>query len=364
MPALEKLSHEVKLFDSWNKSLYDDFAELNSKFVDECQRYAPEVVLWVALTYEIWLETLDHVRSVMGVRVIYWAPDDSWKFRQQSRYIARHVDLCVTLYPEFLPAYERVGGTAIVSGWGIPEHWRGAVMPAALCKYDVTFVGTAQPRRAAMVRRLRDEGVEVACFGYGWPTGSVAPEQIPEIFRQSRISLNFSNSSGMNQVKARNFEVTGAGGFLLTQAAPGIENFFAIGREVVTFNDIQDCTRLITRYLDNPKARDLIARAGNDRTLAQYTYVERLRGVLAALPAHPAPPKGVWRQFEEVKKRHTKPGYLRATANLLTVIGVLIFGKHRGPRFARRVCFEFSWRLAGGRTYRASGLVGRMFYGQ
>ncbi len=364
IPALKALGHEVRLFDSWNKSLYSDFAELNAKFVDECRRYAPEVVLWVALTCEIWLETLDYVRSVIGVRVIHWAPDDSWKFRQHSRYIARHVDLCVTTYPEFLPEYERIGAKGIASGWAIPEHWKGTVLPAVICKYDVTFVGTAQPARKSMVLALRHMGVEVACFGYGWPTGPVEPAQIPEIFRQSRISLNFSNSSGTNQVKARIFEVTGAGGFLLTQSAPGIERVFEIGREVVKFDDIEECTQLITRYLDDPEARDLIARAGNDRTLAQYTYVERLRGVLTALPPHPALTKGVRRQFDEAEQRHTKPVYLRAAANLLMVIGVLIFGTQRGPRFARRLSFELSWRIAGEATYRASGIVGRMFYEQ
>lgn len=364
VPALKALGHEISLFDSWNKSLYTDFAELNSKFVDECRRYAPEVVLWVSLTCEIWLETLDYVRSVLGVRVVHWAPDDSWKFRQHSRYIARHVDLCVTTYPECLSEYARIGVKAIASGWAIPEPWKGAVLPAAICKYDVTFVGTAQPVRESMVLALRSRGVEVTCFGYGWPTGPVAPEQIPEIFRQSRISLNFSNSSGTNQVKARIFEVTGAGGFLLTQAAPGIEKVFELGREVVQFKGIEECTRLIAGYLDNPEGRDSIARAGNDRTLAQYTYVERLKSILTALPVHSARTKGAQRQFDEAKQRHTKPVYLRAAAILLIAIGVLLFGKQKGPRFARRLCFELSWRIAGEATYKASSIVGRMFYAQ
>jgi spore maturation protein CgeB len=41
---------------------------------------------------------------------------------------------------------------------------------------------------------------------------------------------------------------------------------------------------------------------------------------------------------------------------------VLVFGTQRGPRAARRLLFELPWRTVGARTYRASGLVGRLFY--
>ena len=47
------------------------------------------------------------------------------------------------------------------------------------------------------------------------------PVKIPEIMRQSVISLNFSNSRQGRQIKARTFEVPGAGGFLMTETAPG-----------------------------------------------------------------------------------------------------------------------------------------------
>ncbi len=367
MPALRSLGHEVMLFDSWDKSRYVDFAALNTALVSQCRQNRPDVILWVALTVEIWLETLDYLRSSLGIRIIHWAPDDSWKFRQHSRYIACHVDLCVTTYPEFLPAYSGMGTIAMASGWAVPEPWRGEVIPAADCRYDVSFVGTAQPARQAMVDALGRKGIEVACFGYGWPNGSVEPSRIPEIFRYSRISLNFSNSTGANQVKARVFEVTGAGGFLLTQSAPGMDELFEPGREIAIFADPDECARLIYHYLADSDSRDRIAHAGNRRTLSQYTYVERFRRVLEALPRHRSlSSKGSLTDgfFDAAVKRHTKPYFLRLLAKGLISIGTIIYGPRRGPRFARRLCFEVSWRLLGDATYRSSGLVGRMFYEQ
>lgn len=367
IPALHALGHDVRLFDSWNKSLYRDFADLNSSLVDLCRQNTPDVILWVALTVEIWLETLDYLRSELGIRIIHWAPDDSWKFSQHSRFVAPHVDLCVTTYAELLPEYRKIEAAAVASGWAIPEFWKGEVIPANECRYDVSFVGTAQPVREAMVAALLAQGIEVACFGHGWPAGAVAPESIPEIFRQSRISLNFSNSTGTNQVKARVFEVTGAGGFLLTQSAAGLEAVFELGREVAVFTDMEDCAGQIRHYLSSPSVRDQMARAGNNRTLTEYTYVERLRQVLAALPSRPLLPAtgaAAGADFEAVVRRHTKPYLLRLLARGLMAVGRFVFGPRRGPRFARRLCFELSWRLAGASTYRSAGFVGRMFYEQ
>ena len=364
IPALRALGHEVILFDSWNKSLHDNFAALNCALVDQCRRSCPDVIFWVALNVEIWLETLDYLRSVFGIQVIHWAPDDSWKFRQHSKFIAPHVDLCVTTYPEFLAAYECLGAKAIASGWGVPEAWRREVIPSSACLYDVSFIGAAQPIRKKMVAVLKSRGIEVDCFGHGWPAGSIEAQNVPDVFRNSRISLNFANSFGENQIKARVFEVTGAGGFLLTQIAPGLESIFTSGKEIAVFNSLDECAHHIRRYLNDQGARDRIARFGNQRTLTEYTYVERLHKILSSLPEvlDVSLISIDDKEFRGAVVRHNKSIFLSFFAKILTAFGIVIFGRKRGSRFARRVCFEISWRIFGQKTYRSSGVVGRMFY--
>lgn len=364
IPALSALGHEVRLFDSWDKSAFENYAQLNTALVDQCRRIEPDVILWVALTVEVWLETLDFIRNALMIRIIHWAPDDSWKFRQQSRFIAASVDVCVTTYPNFLERYRGLGATPIVSGWGVPESWRREVLPAARCTYDVTFVGAAQAHRIAMVESLRRRGIRVQCFGFGWPSGPLPQEAIPEIFRRSRISLNFANSTGLNQVKARVFEVTGAGGFLLSEAADGLDLVFSADREIAVFSTLEECESKIRYFLENPIRRDTIARAGNERTNTQYTYVERLRSVLEALPPVRKVDSGMPCEFSSITALHTRPKIVTWTASVITTTGRLLFGNVRGPRFARRLCFEISWRVVGARTFRARGLVGRMFYAQ
>jgi spore maturation protein CgeB len=54
--------------------------------------------------------------------------------------------------------------------------------------------------------------------------------------------------------------------------------------------------------------------------------------------------------------------WLKAVRAFLTLPAVILFGPARGPRAARRLLFELSWRLCGPRTYSAQGWPGRLFY--
>ena len=100
--------------------------------------------------------------------------------------------------------------------------------------------------------------------------------------QNSIISLNFANSKGENQIKARNFEVPGAGGFLLAEYAPGLENFYHFGQEIAIFNSTEELVHKINYYLKNFEERDRIAKAGFKRTRKSHTYEERLQKILAS----------------------------------------------------------------------------------
>jgi spore maturation protein CgeB len=174
--------------------------------------------------------------------------------------------------------------------WAANAHWLRDPLPAAECTYGVSFVGAAYGRRREFVDALHARGISVECFGDGWPNGPVSAEDIPRIFRNSRISLNFSDAYKVNtprQVKARTFEVPGAGGLLLTEYAPGLEQYYELGSQIVSCGNLDEMVTQIRRLEGNPQERDAIASAGNIRTRAEHTYDHRLTEVLEfALAAH------------------------------------------------------------------------------
>jgi len=186
-------------------------------------------------------------------------------------------------------------------------------------------VGIAHSQRPKTIAALRDAGIDVRCWGRGWDSGRLSQQQMIEVFNQSRINLNFADSSAHGapagrlarmaeryianplrrapvawraevaakavagrlrggpratappaQIKARTFEVPGCGGFLLTQAAENVSEYFEPGREIATFNDTDELIAKIRHYLSHESERAAVAERGHQRTINEHTYRHRL----------------------------------------------------------------------------------------
>ncbi len=367
VPALEFLGHEVRHFESWNKNTYQDFAELNRRLLETVEEYRPDVMLTQQMGYELWLETLHIIKARGDVATISWAADDSWKYREVSRFIAPAYHAMTTTYGHVIPWYREDGiDNVLLTQWGVPDAWLQEPLPASECRYQVSFVGAAHGDRRKQVERLQAAGIEVTCFGHGWPNGPVDMADLPRIIHQSVISLNFANSKGENQIKARTFEIPGAGGFLMTENAKGLENYYKPDEEIIIYRDFKDLVQKIRYYLAHGKQRDAIAHAGFKRTRAEHVYSRRMEEVLQYALEAKAKAKSKQEifpvSFDEASANYRMTMPLKQLRNIMIGGGTLLFGKERGPRAARRLLFELSWRLAGRHTFTAAGWPGRLFY--
>jgi len=367
VPALKKLGHEVIHFESWNRKCHSNYAELNRGLLATVNREHPDVMFVVQLNYEIWLETLRIIQAAGDVATICWTTDDSFKYREVSRFIGSSYHAITTTYPETLPMYHRDRiHSVLLTQWAANSKNLKEPLAARECQYQVSFVGAAHGDRKERIARLNEHGIGVSCFGYGWPSGPVAAEEIPQIMSKSIISLNFANSKGQNQIKARTFEVPGAGGFLLTEFAPGLEKFYSIGSEIDAFFNTEDLLERISYYLSHLDKRDAIARAGFQRTRRDHTYEIRLKEMLHFAVSSRDKYTAVHRRpakysFDELAKAHRVGSVSRLIREMIVLPCILIWGNERGPRAARRLMFELSWRLLGERTFTAAGWPGRLF---
>lgn len=364
VPALRRLGHEVRHFESWDRRNYPDLGALNEALLTEVEEFRPDVMLTVQMHYELWLETLEAIRARGDVATISWTTDDSWKYREVSRFIGHAYHGMTTTYSYVVTKYHVDGIlNVLLTQWAASAEWLAEPLAARDCRYQVTFIGTANRDRREFVARLGGRGIEVACFGYGWPAGPLSSDDIPRIMRESVISINFAASKGENQIKARTFEVPGAGGFLLTGPAQGLERFFAPGVEIAVYQSFEDLVDKIHFYLSHPDERDRLARAGHARVSQEHTYERRLAEVidfaLAAKMRNKA--NSSTRSFAQALEAHRLTPSLRVLRALLTGSGEVFFGPKRGPRAARRLVFELSWRLAGRHTFTAAGWPGRLF---
>jgi spore maturation protein CgeB len=169
-------------------------------------------------------------------------------------------------------------------------------------QHDVTFIGGMHPYRKWFIEQLRKRGISVEAFGHGWPNGSVTADEMNKIFRNSKISLNLSNSKShdvrfvfssfsnmrkhfrkrkdFSQVKARNFEIPFFGGFQLAEYVPGLDDYFTFGKEVICYKDVDEAELLIRYYLRNDQEREQIRQQGHLKALQSHGYIHRLKKVL------------------------------------------------------------------------------------
>lgn len=377
IPALEQLGHTVSFFETYNQALYSDFEDQNRKLLETVERVQPDLIFVQQRWNETWIETWDLLRLTQSVVLVNWAADDSWKYSQFSKYLAKYFDYFVTTYPDRVASYIKDGhDDVLLSQWAADGANLIAPKLAKDCEYQVTFVGSAHGKRKEMAEVVRAAGIDLQCFGSGWPAGPLSTEDMINVYNNSVITLNFDNGAWTpksflgkpdRQIKARTFEVLGYGGFLLTSSHPFLSRYYELDTEIVAFDDLQDLINKINYYLANLELRDQIAAAGYQRTANEHTYQHRLQKIITHItPLHDTyrhqPTVIDWKQFDAMVTANYQTALGGGLRWLYTKPFELMFGAVRGRRAARRLMHELSWRFRGERAYSVKSVVNRYFY--
>lgn len=111
--------------------------------------------------------------------------------------------------------------------------------------------------------------------------GFVEPyDQMPKIFKQSRINLNITLRSIKSGIPLRGFDILGAGGFLLSNFQADFLDHFVPGEDFVYYESAEDLLQKIDYYLAHEEEREEIARNGHDKVAAGHTFRHRVREML------------------------------------------------------------------------------------
>ena len=102
-----------------------------------------------------------------------------------------------------------------------------------------------------------------------------------KMYSRSKISLGFSScdtgdtEERIVQIRLRDFEIPMSGGFYLVEYMEELEEFFAIGKEIVCYTDPEDLVKKVKYYLEHDSERERIRRAGHERCLRDHTWHKR-----------------------------------------------------------------------------------------
>lgn len=301
---LARLGHEVSLFDTFGAESSDGPEAVGAALERAVRTHEPELTLMMLLNDEVDLRSVDRIRE--NTIVANWFSDDTWRFNGFSRKIAHHFDWVVTTSQEAHERYQHLPGVrAYYRPWGYNADYFCPVQVDQ--KYDVGFIGQRYGRRGQLIEQLESTGLSVLARGGGWPAGRIEQADLAFCFSKTKINLSFLESSAgplrrrgllfrgswkvdqlfnryvsspPKQLKARPFEITGCGAFVLTNVCPELSDFFRLEEEVGTFQDDYVLLDRIHHYLEREDEREAIARAGFERAQG-YSWDTVLRNLLA-----------------------------------------------------------------------------------
>lgn len=297
--ALAGMGHELVHFDFMARERAVGREAMNRELVAAAAEATPDLAFFFLFEEEIAPDTIRAVRREGGAPTVNWFADDHWRFESFTRRYAPALDWAVTTDRDALPRYAALGHRgAILSQWACNRYAYARV--ATALEHGVTFVGQPHGTRPQVIAGLREAGIEVECFGRGWPAGKIEHDAMVRVFATSRINLNLSNSSDPprslrarlgaivrgirhqprpSQIKGRTFEVPGCGGFLLTDRVPYLEDYLVPGREIGVYEGEDDLVAQLRYWLDHEDERAAVAEAGYQRVLAEHTYDHRFAAI-------------------------------------------------------------------------------------
>ena len=104
-----------------------------------------------------------------------------------------------------------------------------------------------------------------------------------QVLRNSLLTLNHHGNIPSSANNLRLFEATGVGTLLITDWKENLPEIFGLGKEVIAYRTPEECVELIKYYLEHDSERKAIAQAGQQRTLREHTYYQRMQELVDIL---------------------------------------------------------------------------------
>jgi spore maturation protein CgeB len=323
VPAIMKYSTSFHTYWIEEHGFPEDTDKLQKNIIDISFEIQPDLIFFILMKDEIKETTLKLLSK--HFQTLNWFCDDQWRFETYSKNISKLFTYVVTVDKYSINKYRQIGVNPIISQWATFDYTENIDFTKIKYDYDVTFIGSKNLSREWIVEELKNNGINVICFGAGWENGKISYDDMKNCFLASKINLNLSNSAPkdisffkyiikklfqnifnlstpikdrinffkflksyfftkktIEQIKARNFEIPGCGGFQISKFALGIEEYYLNGKELIMFSDLDELIILIKYYLDNKIEREYIRTRGYNRT-SNHTYDQRMKNLFSKL---------------------------------------------------------------------------------
>lgn len=301
LPPLECFG-KVRHYD-WGSEfdhLAEDWHKKNKKIMNDAlisrvsgwvRRDDTDVIFCYLSGQIVYPETIQKIKN-FGVPLVNLALNDKESFVGKStngqamgvRDICRHFHLCWTSTEDALEKYCVEGAMPIY----LPEGGNPIIHKPYPEKRDiaVSFIGQCYENRPIIIQQLKEMGINVETYGYGWPNGPLSTKDMVRMYSKSKVNLGFGGVAGLNHtfcLKGRDFEVPMSGGLYLTEYHSELERWFLLDDELVTYSNVKELARKIRFLLSHPDEAERIRIRGYERALKEHTWEKRFEKIFTLI---------------------------------------------------------------------------------
>jgi spore maturation protein CgeB len=211
-------------------------------------------------------------------------------------------DLVISSFPHFVDKFNKIGVNSEYLKIGFEDSIWDKINGSSLKKkYNCVFIGGLKKshyRRIKMLESLA-ERLELNVWGYGINAlskssplrGILKPPvwglDMYRILAESRIALNIHlDAAGDSANNMRLYETTGCGAMLLTDYKDNLNKIFSIGKEVIAYRGFEELLESLKYYNSHDQECREISRAGQERTLREHTYFNRMKELTDIIKKH------------------------------------------------------------------------------
>jgi hypothetical protein len=274
-PLFRPMSRVLVGFQSW---FYDIIAA-------QIKYYKPDILLNQAMdsiSIKFLKEMKPYVRLLVGQIAAPFPEGEDY-----SCY-----DLIISSLKNFVEYFRKQGIPSELHRFGFEPRVLSVLDKTRHASISVSFVGGLSRAHGERIRLLEYlcQRYDVQIWGRGIESlprnspiyrcykGQAWGKDMYKILYNSKITLNFHGRwAGSYANNMRLYEATGVGTLLITDWKENLHELFEPGKEVIAYRTPEECGELIQYYLEHEVEREAIARAGQERTLREHTYYQRMQ---------------------------------------------------------------------------------------
>lgn len=282
LPFVERLFFQNQMH--FNRRLF------NKRLLKKAFRWKPDILFIYGSNWGIFPETIRKIKK--WARIVLWEGNlqlvKSYQIESLPLYdyVLLHDSYLIPLLERIIPV-NRI--FLVAQGCDPQEHRKIELDSRDKEKFgsDISFIGSGYSERVKFFENLSAYNLKL--WGGGWQNSSLLMKCAQEepvyglkktkIYNATKISLNMLPVQ-INGVQCRIFEVTACGGFIISEAKKDIELYYDIGKEIITYENIDDLKEKVDYYLCHPNEREVIAELGRKRAITQHTYKHRVKQIL------------------------------------------------------------------------------------